>query len=80
MKHLFIGLLKLYKRFVSPLLPRACRFRPTCSEYAMQAFDRFGVIRGGLLAAWRLLRCNPFCRGGADPVPDTFRFVPWQKA
>lgn len=80
MKHLFIGLLKLYKRFISPLLPNACRFHPTCSEYAIEAFMRYGVIRGILLTCWRLLRCNPFCRGGYDPVPETFRFVPWQKA
>ncbi len=80
MKYLFIGIFKLYKRFISPLLPNACRFHPTCSEYAMQAFERYGVIRGGLLTGWRLLRCNPFCRGGHDPVPDTFRFTPWRKA
>ena len=80
MKYLFIGILRVYKRFISPLLPDACRFRPTCSEYAIQAFQRYGVIRGMLLTGWRLLRCNPLCRGGYDPVPDTFRFTPWRKA
>ena len=80
MKYLFVGILKIYKRFISPLLPDACRFRPTCSEYAMEAFLRHGVIKGMLLTGWRLLRCTPFCRGGYDPVPDTFRFTPWQKA
>jgi len=79
MKYLFIGIFKLYKRFISPLLPNACRFRPTCSEYAMQSFERFGVIRGIVLTGWRLLRCNPFCRGGYDPVPETFRLPPWRK-
>lgn len=80
MKYLFIAVFKFYKRFISPLLPNACRFQPTCSEYAMQAFERHGVIKGMLLTGWRLLRCNPFCRGGYDPVPDSFRFTPWRKA
>ena len=65
-----IALLTFYKRWISPLLPPACRFYPTCSEYAMQAVHRHGVFRGGRLAAWRLLRCNPFTRGGYDPVPE----------
>lgn len=80
MKYLFIAIFKFYKRFISPLLPNACRFRPTCSEYAMEAFERFGVVRGLVLTGWRLLRCNPFCRGGYDPVPDSFRLVPWRRA
>lgn len=80
MKYLFIAIFKFYKRFISPLLPNACRFRPTCSEYAMEAFERFGVVRGLVLTGWRLLRCNPFCRGGYDPVPDSFRLVPWHRA
>ena len=80
MKYLFIAVFKFYKRFISPLLSNACRFQPTCSEYAMQAFERHGVIKGMLLTGWRLLRCNPFCRGGYDPVPDSFRFTPWRKA
>jgi len=58
-----------YKRFVSPMLPHACRFVPTCSEYAMEAIERHGVIRGGLLAAARLLRCHPFGGSGYNPVP-----------
>ena len=64
-----VGLLRFYKRFVSPLLPAACRFQPTCSEYAMQAVERHGVLRGGRLTLWRLLRCQPFSKGGYDPVP-----------
>ncbi len=64
-----VGLLRLYKRFVSPLLPPACRFEPTCSEYAAAAIEEHGLLRGAALAAWRLLRCNPWCRGGFDPVP-----------
>jgi len=62
-------MLRGYKRFISPLLPHACRFVPTCSEYAMEAVERHGVIRGSLLAAGRLLRCHPLARAGYDPVP-----------
>jgi hypothetical protein len=58
----------LYQRVISPALPRRCRYEPTCSRYALQAIDRYGVPRGMVLAAWRLLRCNPFSHGGYDPV------------
>lgn len=68
MKGAAIWVLRAYKRFVSPLLPSACRFVPTCSEYAMEAIEKYGVIGGTGRAAWRLLRCNPLCRGGYDPV------------
>ena len=64
-----VALLGLYKRFVSPLLPRACRFEPTCSVYARGAIEKHGLFRGGGLALTRLLRCHPFHRGGLDPVP-----------
>lgn len=64
-----ILLLKGYKRFLSPLLPPACRFVPTCSEYAAEAIGKHGIVKGSALALWRLLRCNPLCRGGYDPVP-----------
>lgn len=72
MRRLVLVLLRGYKRFISPLLPPACRFTPTCSVYAMQAVSRFGVLRGGYLATCRLLRCQPFCKGGYDPVPAVF--------
>ena len=62
-------LLQSYKRVISPMLPYSCRFTPTCSEYAMEAIDRHGVIRGSWLALWRLLRCHPFAPAGFDPVP-----------
>ena len=65
-----ILLVRLYQRLVSPLLPPACRFYPSCSAYAIQALEPHGALRGGLLAARRLGRCHPFHPGGIDPVPD----------
>jgi putative membrane protein insertion efficiency factor len=64
-----LGTIRLYKRFISPVLPPGCRFQPTCSEFGYEAIERHGVIKGIALTAWRLLRCNPFNRGGYDPVP-----------
>jgi uncharacterized protein len=69
-----IFLLRCYKRLLSPLLGAHCRFHPTCSDYARIAIARFGTLRGGWLALRRLLRCNPLCRGGVDPVPDIFHW------
>jgi uncharacterized protein len=63
-----LGVVRLYKVVISPFLPPACRFLPTCSEYAAEAIQRHGAVRGGAKAAWRLLRCHPFCKGGYDPV------------
>ncbi len=68
MKSAIQFLLRTYKRWVSPLFLPACRYVPTCSEYALEAVERYGVVRGGLKVAWRLLRCHPFARGGLDPV------------
>ena len=68
MKSLALGLLQLYKRWISPAFPPACRYTPTCSEYAMEAVERFGALRGGAMAAWRLFRCHPLAKGGLDPV------------
>jgi putative membrane protein insertion efficiency factor len=68
MRKAVIATLRLYKRFVSPLLPSACRFSPTCSEYMMEAIDRYGVPRGVGMGLRRLLRCHPFHVGGFDPV------------
>ncbi|WZV03794.1 membrane protein insertion efficiency factor YidD [Lentisphaerota bacterium WC36G] len=59
-----------YKKIISPLLPPSCRFFPTCSEYAFEAIKKHGIFKGGYLAAWRLIRCNPFCEGGIDLVPE----------
>lgn len=58
----------LYQRVISPALPRRCRYEPTCSSYAVRALREFGILRGLVLASWRLLRCNPFSHGGFDPV------------
>lgn len=66
----------LYQRLVSPALPRRCRFEPTCSSYAVQALRQFGILRGLVLATWRILRCNPFNHGGYDPVEDQRLFRP----
>ena len=69
MKRILIATVRGYKKFISPLLPPSCRFTPTCSEYAMEAISKHGACKGSLLAIWRILRCNPFCKGGYDPVP-----------
>jgi uncharacterized protein len=68
MKYLVLDLLGAYKAFVSPFLLPACRFEPTCSEYARQAVEKYGALRGAWMGAKRLLRCQPFCKGGHDPV------------
>jgi uncharacterized protein len=65
-----------YQRVISPLLPRRCKYEPTCSAYAVRAIREFGILRGLVLAAWRLLRCNPFSHGGFDPVEAQRIFRP----
>ncbi len=75
MSRLLLLLLHLYKRWISPLLGTRCRFYPSCSDYARQAIARHGSWRGSLLAIWRIMRCQPLCTGGEDPVPETFHFV-----
>lgn len=72
LKKIFIFPIKIYKRFISPCLPPRCRYYPSCSSYAIQAIEKHGVIKGIILGAWRILRCNPFGRGGVDHVPDKF--------
>jgi putative membrane protein insertion efficiency factor len=68
MKYLVLDFLRLYKTFLSPFFPPSCRFTPTCSEYAAQAVEKYGAMRGTWLGAKRILRCQPFCKGGFDPV------------
>lgn len=67
---LVVALLRLYQRWISPAFGPRCRYYPSCSEYAVQAVGRFGILRGSVLAVWRLLRCNPWSHGGFDPVED----------
>lgn len=70
MKKLLIGFIRFYRKFISPLKPSCCRFTPTCSEYAIEAIKVHGSFKGTFLAIYRVLRCNPLCRGGYDPVPE----------
>ena len=69
MRRLALALIRSYQKRLSPGLPPACRFEPTCSHYSYEAIERYGALRGGMLALWRLLRCNPWNRGGYDAVP-----------
>lgn len=77
MKRVFIFLVQLYQKWISPLKPACCRFYPSCSAYAIEAFRRHGVFKGLILACWRLLRCNPWNIGGIDYVPEKFFLVPF---
>ncbi|MCL2698779.1 MAG: membrane protein insertion efficiency factor YidD [Defluviitaleaceae bacterium] len=76
MKSILLFLLRFYKKAISPLLPRACRFYPTCSEYMAAAIVRHGTVKGLWLGTYRLLRCQPLCESGYDPVPERFIFLP----
>ena len=75
MKKLILALIRLYQRGISPYTPSKCRFVPTCSNYAIQAVNRFGAFRGGYLALRRILRCNPLGKPGYDPVPERMRWL-----
>ena len=77
MKELGILLIKFYQKFISPLLGRKCRYTPSCSWYAIEAIQKHGFIYGTILAVWRILRCNPFSKGGFDKVPDKKSVVKW---
>lgn len=74
MKQIAVCLIRFYQKFLSRMKPPCCRFYPTCSQYALEAVERFGFFRGGYLALKRLLRCNPLFKGGIDPVPEKFTF------
>ena len=69
MRRVALWLIRGYQRGISPLLPPSCRFVPSCSDYGYQAIEKYGIIRGGAMTVWRILRCNPFNKGGYDPVP-----------
>jgi len=68
MKKFVVLILKFYKKFMSPILPDSCRFYPTCSEYAVTAIEKYGVLKGSIKSIYRVMRCNPFNKGGYDPV------------
>lgn len=76
LRELYVLPLRFYQRVVSPFIAPRCRYYPSCSDYAVQAIRRFGILRGLVLAGWRLLRCNPWSRGGFDPVEDQRLFRP----
>ncbi len=69
LKKILIAMIRGYQKYISPAFPRHCRFEPTCSQYAIEAIQKHGLWKGTGLAAWRILRCNPFCKSGDDPVP-----------
>ncbi len=73
MKNILILLIKGYRKFISPLMPPSCRFRPTCSEYTLEAVEKFGAVQGSWLGIKRILRCHPFHPGGYDPVPPVIK-------
>lgn len=68
-KRVLLWLIRFYRAALSPMHPACCRFTPTCSQYALEAVEKYGALKGGWLALRRILRCNPFCKGGYDPVP-----------
>ncbi len=73
MKRILIKLIEFYRAAISPRMPAMCKYIPTCSQYGIEAIERFGALKGGALTIWRILRCNPWSRGGYDPVPEKKR-------
>ncbi|MCI8777216.1 MAG: membrane protein insertion efficiency factor YidD [Oscillospiraceae bacterium] len=74
MKYILMGIIKVYRKFISPIFPPCCKYHPTCSAYALEAVKNFGFFRGGWLAVLRIIRCNPWSDGGIDYVPEKFSF------
>lgn len=74
MKIVFIRIINFYRKYLSPLKSTKCPYFPTCSTYGLEAVQKYGAIKGGFLTFWRILRCNPFSKGGYDPVPDDLLF------
>lgn len=68
MKRVIINLIKFYRKNISPMSPPKCKYIPTCSQYAIEAIEKYGTVKGCMLAFWRIIRCNPFSKGGFDPV------------
>ena len=69
MKKILMGIIRSYKKYLSPLKKTKCPYTPTCSTYGLEAIEKHGILKGSLLTIWRVLRCNPFSKGGYDPVP-----------
>ena len=69
MKNILIAMIRFYQKFLSPLKHTRCPYTPTCSQYGLEAIQKYGAVKGSLLACWKILRCNPFSKGGYDPVP-----------
>ena len=69
MKNILIAMIRFYQKFLSPLKHTRCPYTPTCSQHGLEAIQKYGAFKGSLLACWRILRCNPFSKGGYDPVP-----------
>ncbi len=69
MKNILIAMIRFYQKFLSPLKHTRCPYTPTCSQFGLEAIQKYGAFKGSLLACWRILRCNPFSKGGYDPVP-----------
>ena len=69
MKKLFLFIIKFYRKYISPMKSTKCPYIPSCSEYGMEAIEKYGALKGGALALWRIIRCNPFSKGRYDPVP-----------
>ena len=70
MKRVLIWLISFYRKYLSPLKSTKCPYFPSCSQYGLEAVQKYGAIKGGLISIWRILRCNPFSKGGYDPVPS----------
>ena len=73
MKKILIALIRFYRKFISPMKGTKCPYIPSCSHYGVEALQKHGVIKGLLLTSWRIIRCNPFSKGGVDPVPEEFK-------
>ena len=73
MKKVLIHIIKIYRKYISPMKSTKCPYFPSCSEYGLEAIEKYGAFRGSLMAIWRILRCNPFSKGGYDPVPMRYK-------
>ena len=77
MKNFMIKGIRFYQKYLSPLKSTRCPYIPTCSQYGLEAIEKYGALKGGLMAIWRILRCTPWCKGGFDKVPDKRSDLKW---